>query len=149
WPVALSETHSRVPELEANLWHGFDPGPVQPPHLDVGAMGGITPWSAMPQSNACSPIASTSSHDPHSQSLWSTQTADDILVSHQGTSYIREHGAFWFRPLSHYIYRSCCSATEWPVKSFATGSKVFKEVLKLLNPLKGQQPSSLVTRVGC
>ncbi|CCT64903.1 uncharacterized protein FFUJ_03835 [Fusarium fujikuroi IMI 58289] len=102
--VALPETHSQVPGPGPNLWHGFDPGPVQPPHLDVGAMGGITPWSAMPQSNACSPIASTSSHDSRSQSLSSTQTAGDILASLQGTSvftavldYIREHGGFWFK----------------------------------------------------
>ncbi|KAF5709550.1 hypothetical protein FMUND_10040 [Fusarium mundagurra] len=104
WSLTLSETHSHVPEPDPKLWHGFDPGPVQPPHLDVGAIGGITPWSAIPQSNAGSPIATSSSHDSHSQSLSSTQTADDILVSLQGTSvfaavlkYIREHGAFWFK----------------------------------------------------
>ncbi|KAJ4039258.1 hypothetical protein NW756_009627 [Fusarium oxysporum] len=102
--LALSGTHARVPEPEPSLRHGFDPGPVQPPDLDVSAMGGITPWSAIPQSNAGSPIASTSSHDSHSQSLSSTQTGDDIIASLQGTSvftavleYIREHGGFWFK----------------------------------------------------
>ncbi|KAF4503735.1 hypothetical protein FAGAP_13 [Fusarium agapanthi] len=101
---ALPETHSHVPEPQTNLWHGFDPGPVQPPYLEVGAMGGITPWSAIPQSNAGSSVASTSSHESHSPSLSSTQTAEDILASLQGTSvftavlkYVREHGAFWFK----------------------------------------------------
>ncbi|KAG5815209.1 hypothetical protein H9Q74_002936 [Fusarium xylarioides] len=104
WSLALPETHSHVPELDPNLWHGFDPGPVQPPDLDAGAMGDTMPWSSIPQSNAGSPIATSSSHDSHSQSLSSTQTADDILVSLQGTSvfaavlkYIQEHGAFWFK----------------------------------------------------
>ncbi|KAG5790114.1 hypothetical protein H9Q69_010815 [Fusarium xylarioides] len=104
WSLALPETHYHVPELDPNLWHGFDPGPVQPPDLDAGAMGDTMPWSSIPQSNAGSPIATSSSHDSHSQSLSSTQTADDILVSLQGTSvfaavlkYIQEHGAFWFK----------------------------------------------------
>ncbi|KAF5650888.1 hypothetical protein F25303_4266 [Fusarium sp. NRRL 25303] len=104
WSLALSETHSHVPEPETNLWHAFDPGPVQSPHVDVGAMGGIPPWSAIPHSNAGSPIASTSSHESHSRSLSSTQTADGILVALQWTpvftavlEYIREHGAFWFK----------------------------------------------------
>ncbi|KAF5536502.1 hypothetical protein FPHYL_12955 [Fusarium phyllophilum] len=104
WSLALSETHPHVPGPETNLWHGFDPGPVQPPDLDAGAMGDIMPWSSIPQSNAGSPITTSSSHDSHSQSLSTTQTADDILVSLQGTSvftavlkYIREHGAFWFK----------------------------------------------------
>ncbi|KAF5682322.1 hypothetical protein FDENT_7724 [Fusarium denticulatum] len=103
WSLALSETHSHVPEPETNLWHGFDPGPVQPPDLDIGAMGGVTPWSAIPQSNAGSPISSTWSHDSHSRSLSSTPI-DDILATLQQTSvftavleYIREHGAFWFK----------------------------------------------------
>ncbi|KAF5238718.1 hypothetical protein FANTH_10216 [Fusarium anthophilum] len=104
WSLALPETHSHVPEPETNLWHGFDPGPVQPPHLNFSAMGGITPWSAIPQPNVGSPSASTSSHESHSRSLSITQTAEDTLASLQGTSvftavldYVREHGAFWFK----------------------------------------------------
>ncbi|RKL28960.1 hypothetical protein BFJ72_g12184 [Fusarium proliferatum] len=102
--LALPETHSQVPGPGPNLWHGFDPGPVQPPHLDVGAMEGITPWSAIPQCNIGSPIASTSSNESYSQSPSSTNTSNDIITSLQGTSvftsvleYIREHGAFWFK----------------------------------------------------
>ncbi|KAH7260784.1 uncharacterized protein BKA55DRAFT_559757 [Fusarium redolens] len=102
--LALSGTHAQVPEPETSLWQGFDPGPVQPLDLDINVMGGITPWSAMPQSNAGSPIASNSSHDSHNQSLSSTPTSDDLLASLQGTTvftavlkYIREHGAFWFK----------------------------------------------------
>ncbi|KAI7771696.1 hypothetical protein LZL87_005972 [Fusarium oxysporum] len=101
--LALSGTHARIPEPDPSLWHGFDPGPVQPPDLDVRAMGGITPWSAIPQSNAGSPIATGSSHDSHNGSLSSTPI-DDILATLQKTSvftavleYIREHGAFWFK----------------------------------------------------
>ncbi|PCD43117.1 hypothetical protein AU210_002219 [Fusarium oxysporum f. sp. radicis-cucumerinum] len=102
--LALPGTHAQVHEPEASPWHSFDPGPVQPSDLDINAIGGTTAWSAMPQSNAGSPIASTSSHDSHSQSLSSTQTVDDISASLQRTSvfiavleYIREHGAFWFK----------------------------------------------------
>ncbi|KAG7415024.1 hypothetical protein DER46DRAFT_600835 [Fusarium sp. MPI-SDFR-AT-0072] len=101
--LALSGTHAQVPEPETNLWPSFDPGPVQPPDFDTSAIEGITPWSAMPPSNAGSPIATSSSHDSHNRSLSSTPI-DDILATLQKTSvftavleYIREHGAFWFK----------------------------------------------------
>ncbi|KAF4954431.1 hypothetical protein FGADI_5297 [Fusarium gaditjirri] len=101
--LALSGTHARVSEPAPSLWHGFDPGPVQPPDLDTDVMGGITPWSAIPQSNAGSPVATSSSHDSQTLSLPSSPI-EDILETLQKTSvftavleYIREHGAFWFK----------------------------------------------------
>ncbi|KAF5611753.1 uncharacterized protein FSUBG_2190 [Fusarium subglutinans] len=101
---ALPETRFLVPEPQKNLWHGFDPGPVQPPHLNANAMGGITTWNAIPPPSSGSPAPSASSHESHSQSLSSTRTTEDILASLQGTSVftavlesVREHGAFWFK----------------------------------------------------
>ncbi|KAF5627453.1 hypothetical protein F52700_8379 [Fusarium sp. NRRL 52700] len=103
WSLALPETHPQVPESETNLWHGFDPGPVNTQDLDVGTMGGTTPWSAIPQSNAGSPVATSSSHDSHSRPPSSTPI-DDILATLQQTpvftavlEYVRQHGAFWFK----------------------------------------------------
>ncbi|EWG41433.1 hypothetical protein FVEG_15291 [Fusarium verticillioides 7600] len=101
--LTLPGANASVPEPGPILWHGFDPGPVQPPHLDAGAIEGTAPWSATLQSNAGSPVTSPSSYDSQSRSLSSTPIGDILAVLQQTSvftavlEYIREHGEFWFK----------------------------------------------------